>query len=437
MKRVLFVDDDKNALQGFKRMLRPMRYEWEMEYAMSGEDALNFMSQVSYDAVVSNMRMSRMNGIELLSIVMEHYPETVRIILSENSDREMVMKAIKCTHQFLIKPCDAETMKYTIERACKLRDLLRNEALKKMVTGIRDLPSLPRLYNKIIREMQSSDPSLKKAARIIAQDISMSAKILQLVNSAYFGLPQKIINPEQASIYLGTETLKALVLCVHVFSSFTEEAELSGFSMADMWKHSLLVGRLAKDIASSEMVDKDEAEEALIAGILHDIGKLILLKVPEQRRKVNEFIEWTGCDLVEAEYAFIETSHAETGAYLLGLWGLNDNIVEAVAFHHNPSNLLENIFIDLNKPSNQVVGKTNPKYGDLELRSAKKYLKGFTTLTAVHIANSLMMQKDCSSDITDYSYVDMLYLRTLNMEDRLPEWAEYYKRLVQEDVQEE
>ncbi len=434
MRRILFVYDDENSLEGVKKILRPMRYEWEMEFVMSGEDALNFMSKGPYDVVVSDMRMPEMDGIELLGIVMECYPETVRIIYSENSDREMILKSVDFTHQFLVKPSEPETVKYTIERACKIQDLLRNKVMKSIVGRIKDLPSLPRLYGLIIKEMKSQDVSLKRVGDIISQDVSMSAKILQLVNSAFFGLPCKIIDPQQAAVYLGIETLKALILSIHVFSTFTEDVELCDFSSSDLWKHSLMTGKLAKEIARNEMADEKIAEEALIAGLLHDIGKLIMLKIPEQYREVQNYVEKHGGNIVDAEYAVMKTSHAELGAYLLGLWGLPDNIVETVAFHHNPSKLLENIFIMSNKPSNGFLDKIRPKTFALKPQSVEKYLTGFTTLTAVHMANALLMHKNCSFDTTVFPYADMLYMRTLNLADRIPKWVMSYNKIMREEA---
>jgi putative nucleotidyltransferase with HDIG domain len=395
-----------------------MRHEWEVEFAESGEEALNFMSKSSFDVVVSDMRMPGMNGVELLDTVMERYPETVRIILSGHSDTEMILRSVKTTHQFLMKPCDAETIKNTIEHACKLRDLLRNETLRKIVTGVQGLPSLPSLYGLIIKEIQSKEPSLKRVGHIISQDVSMSAKILQLVNSAFFGLPQEIKDPQQAAIYLGIDTLKTLVLSIPVFSLFTDDAELHGFSLAEMWRHSLMTGRLAGDIARAETADEKVAEEALVSGILHDIGKLVLLKVPRQYNEVRDFIERTGCDQVEAEYTVMKISHAELGAYLLRLWGIPDNVVEAVAFHHNPSKLLENMFIVSNKTPGEVSGKA----------------KGFTALTAVHMANALLMQESSSPGTTEFPYVDMQYLSQLNLTDKLPEWVECYNEVIRDDV---
>jgi putative nucleotidyltransferase with HDIG domain len=434
MRRILFVDDIPGAAQQLKEEIRPMCHEWETEFAVSGEEALNLMTKSPFDVVVSNMHMPGMNGVELLGTVMERYPETVRIIHAELSDPDIVLRSAKSAHQFLMKPCSAETMRYTIERACKLQDLLRSETLRKIVAGIKKLPSLPQLYNLIIAEMQSPDASLKKVGHIISQDVSMSAKILQLVNSAYFGLPQKITDPRQAAVYLGMDTLKALVLSIHVFSSFKEDSEFFWFSLADMQKRSIMVGRLAGDIARAEMADGKVVEEALVAGILHDIGRLIMLKIPEQCRMVMDFIERTGCDLIEAEYTVMKTSHAELGAYLLGLWGIPDNIVEAVAFHHNPSKLLDNVFIKPEESYNKDTGKAGSDDKDSKLRSAKKLLKEFTALTAVHVANSLLMQESSSPGTTDFPYVDMSYLGKLNLKEKLPEWMELCNKVKRENV---
>ncbi len=434
MRRILFVDDDPKEIKWLKNMLGSMCHEWEMEFAVSGEEALNFMAKSSFDVVMSDMHMPEMDGVELLGIVTERYPETVRIMLSERSDKEMALRSVKSVHQFLMKPSSVERMQYTIERTCKLRDLLRNEMLKKIVAGIKKLPSLPKLYSLIVAEMQSKEASLKKVGYIISQDVSMSAKILQIINSAFFCLPQKITDPQQAAVYLGIDTLKALVLSIHVFASLTEDAELCGFSLAELWRHSLMTGKLTRNIARAETDDKKVVEEAMIAGMLHDIGKLILLKVPMKCKKVMDFIEKNECDPVEAEYIVMKTSHAELGAYLLGLWGIPDNIVEPVAFHHNPSKLLEDMFIMSNESSRKDLGKTKTKDVNLKPQSVKRYSAGFSALTAVHIANALMMQENISSDTSFFPYLDMLYLRTLNLTDKLPEWVELYKDLMQQEV---
>ena len=161
MRRVLFVDNDPGAARELQKALEPICPEWEMEVVESGEEVLDIMSRNPFDVVVPDISIQGMDGIELLGIVSERYPETVRIIHSELSDPEEILTSTMAVHQFLMKPCCAETMKNTIERTCTLRDLLRDDTLKKIVAGTRNLPSVPVLYNLIVSEMQSEEPSIK------------------------------------------------------------------------------------------------------------------------------------------------------------------------------------------------------------------------------------------------------------------------------------
>ena len=394
-KTVLFVDDEPSIIQGLKRMLRSMRNEWSMLFAENGEDALNILSVNHVDVVVSDMRMPGMHGAELLGKVMERYPHIVRIILSGHSDQEMLLLSAKTAHQFLAKPCNADTLKHTIEHACLLRDLLKDENLVKVVTGIDRLPSLPSLYIMLVEEMQLPDASLKKVGDIIAQDVTMTAKVLQFVNSAFFGLPQKVTSPQQAAILLGLETLKALVLHVQVFSTFNVSSRTK-FYIQELWQHSAMMGNLAKEIARVESGSRKMLDDALIAAILHDIGKLLLLEVPGYYERVGGLVKEKGCRFFEAEYELWGTSHAEVGAYLLGLWGLPDTIVIPVAFHHSPVKLQE---------------------------------KDFTVLTAVHAADALLFQENCLPESTVFPYIDLPYIESLNLIGRLPAWAECCSRI--------
>ncbi len=425
MRRVLFVDSDPSQARKLKKKLIPMCPEWEIEFAMSGEEVLDIMSKSPFDVVVPDIRIQGINGIELLGIVGERYPETVRIIHSETFDPDRFLKSTMAVHQFLMKPCCAETVKNTIERTCKLRDLLRDDKLKKIVAGIRNLPSVPVLYNLIVSEMQSAEPSLQKVSHLISQDVSMSAKILQLVNSSFFSLPLKITNPQQAAIFVGTESLKSLVLSINTFSSISDDAESCGFSLLKMWRHSLRTGRLAADIARGAKADRQVVEEAMLAGMLHDIGKLILLKMPRKYNEVMELVETTNCSFAEAEYAVMGASHSELGAYLLGLWGLPCGVVEAVAFHHNPSKLIEGI-VKSNEPVQEDSSKADSKDIDQELLSVEEKATEFSAVTAVHVANALTMQGNCSSEAS-FQEVDTSYLKKLGLTDELSGWIELYE----------
>jgi putative nucleotidyltransferase with HDIG domain len=414
MREILFVDNDLIEDQELKKMLKAVHPEWVIESAVGVEEALTIMSKSPFDVVVSEILINGVDGIEFLSTVNDLYPETVRIMHTKLPEHGMALRSTMIVHQLLMKPCSVEIMENSVEKTCRLRDLLKNETLKKVVTGIKNLPSLPSIYNLIVAEMQSPEGSLKKVGHLISQDVSMSAKILQLVNSAFFALPRKITDPQQAAVFVGIETLKSLVLSIHVFSSFSKEAELCGFSPVTMWSHSLRTARLAADIARAEKVDRKVVEEAMLAGMLHDIGRLIILKIPKKYNEVVELIEATGCSAVEAEYTVLDTSHAELGAYLLGLWGLPDSVVEAIAFHHKPSKLIEGI-----TPETSNVGDLKPQPTEI------------TALTAVHVANALIMHEDYSFNTTSFPYVDMSYLETLGLADKLPEWVDLYENTIE------
>jgi HD-like signal output (HDOD) protein len=334
MRRVLFVDDEPRILEGLRRMLRSQRHAWEMAFAPGGEAALALMEASAFDVIVSDMRMPGMDGATLLCRVREQYPQVVRIVLSGHTELSTALRVVPVAHQFLAKPCDAEMLRVAIERACHLKALLNDDSIRRTVGALGDLPSLPRTYEALALALADPDTSLQKIARIVEQDVGISAKILQLVNSAFFGIAHSMTNIQSAVSYLGINTLKSLILSVEVFHVFEPKAPLPGFSLEKLQRHA----RLAAHIAARLPVPKHLTDIALVAGMLHDVGKLILAwKLPARFKELLVDAAEEPCPLYrveEREYGF---SHAEIGAYLLGLWGLPYTVVEAVALHHGPN----------------------------------------------------------------------------------------------------
>jgi len=395
-KRILFVDDEPSVISGLQRMLHSMRKEWDMYFASSGAEALEILSRNPMDVVVSDMRMPVMDGAELLSRVMEAYPGVVRILLSGYSDEPTVLRSVKSAHQFISKPSEVNILKDTIDRTCMLREEFKDENLLRVVTGIKDLPSLPALHRSLIEEMESLEPSMKRIGEIISQDMSMTARVLQLTNSAFFGLGSKVTHPQQAVALLGLNTLKALILNIGFFTAFKFHPQ-SKFSAEPLWKHSMMVGNLARMIVQLESPDSKLEERAMAAGIMHDIGMLPLLEMPDYMEKINGIIRLDNCLRVDAEYKYMGTSHAELGAYLLGLWGLPDLILEPVMFHHDPA----------------------------RLRDDK-----FSVLTAIHVANAWLEPNYDPARSPETGRLDMNYLDEIKVLGRLEAWRELYHQMV-------
>lgn len=342
--KILFVDDEPKVLQGIVRMLRSMREEWEVDTAESGEEALHKLEQSPADVLVSDMRMPGMDGAQLLTEVMKRHPQIIRIVLSGQSDQDTVMRSIGPTHQYLSKPCDTDTLKRTIQRAYQLRGLLADPGLRQLVSQMQSIPSMPALYTEVLHELQSPDPDLDKVGWIISRDMGMTGKILHLVNSAFFGFYSSVSNPTRAITILGLDKVRSLVLSIHIFSQF-DQTRLSNFQVDALWRHSLRVGQTAKEIAFKFSPDKVLSEEAFMAGLLHDAGILVLMaNRPDDYARVLS-LQQQGDDSLEAiEHSIFGASHAEIGAYLFGLWGLADPILEAVAYHHHPEACLNSNF---------------------------------------------------------------------------------------------
>lgn len=333
-KRVLFVDDEPNILDGLRRMLRSMRKELELSFAESGNAALEMMKEREFDIIVSDMRMPGMDGAQLLTEVKNSYPQSIRIMLTGQADDESVMRTIGVVHQFLAKPCDPDKLKDVLRRSGAIQEMINDGDLKEVVSGIDTLPSMPELYMKITEKLKDSDVSLSEIGAIVAQDIAMSAKVLQLVNSAFFGLFQKVESPERAVTLLGIDTIKALVMGLQIFS----EIKVSGRTnvIEDLWQHSLMVGKMAKEIAQEEFEDSKAAGDCFIAGILHDVGKLVFLSnLKDKYEDVFALTDNGDMNVYMAEKQVFNSSHSQVGAFLTGIWGFPTETIEAIGFHHN------------------------------------------------------------------------------------------------------
>jgi HD-like signal output (HDOD) protein len=329
MRRILFVDDEQYVLEALGDLLRRHRATWDMEFALGGKTALEILRARPCDVVISDMRMPGMDGAELLTRVQREFPHTVRLVLSGHVEPEDAMRTIPVAHQCLSKPCDVALLKNTIERICSVLELVSDDAVRATIGRIGALPARPHVYAAILERLRDPNASNQDIAALLEQDMGMCAKVLNVANSAFFGLPRQVTGISDAVSYLGLRMIGNLTLSLSVFSS---DRPVQGVSLESIQRHAMLVGQLARTIAPASISD-----EAFLAGMLHDVGLLLLASgLPDQFRRTLESVEQQPRPFHVAERELWGVTHAELGAYLIGLWNLPYPIVEAVALHHRP-----------------------------------------------------------------------------------------------------
>jgi HD-like signal output (HDOD) protein len=358
--------------------------------------ALEALEQEPFDAIITDMRMPVMDGAELLERVKELHGDMVRIILSGQSKQETIMRSISPAHQFLSKPCDLLELKQRLSQAFLTRDLLRNPPLASVISQLRSIPSLPNLYCELTKALQSDDASLGQIEKIISKDVGMAAKILQLANSAFIGAHSHVSSLREAVSLIGAETVRSLTLSIHVFSQFDRNSSVAAF-LPPLWDHSVAVASLAQRIATLETGSKSLGEECFTAGLLHDVGKIVLIaEMPLEYGKVIHRKDSATRSFREAELEFVGCPHEQVGAYLMSVWGLPESIVHAVQFHQNPCEMSET---------------------------------RFSTLTAVHCADAIASSFDKSPLNHDVD-LDMAYLTETGMLEKSAAWRDVFRASV-------
>ena len=391
MKRILFVDDSVLMRDMFVAVLASERADWEVTTATDGPEALERMKARAFDVVASDMRMNGMDGVQLLNVVIKLYPQTSRIIISGVADQAEAARALGVTHQFIPKPFDANTLRAVLARIGGLDAFLKEERLKALAGRLRALPSFPMLYLEIMKALDDPEVPMQKIDELIVKDPGLTAKMLQVVNSVALGLQEKVNDPLEAAQQLGLNTVRSLALSAHVFTNFTPSQKIN-FPVDALWTHLMKCGESARAIMRAEDADHVYCEAAYTAGMLHDIGKLMLAdSLPREFQMALAESLKGSAPFYKIEMDVFGATHAGLAAYLLGLWGLPAPIVEAVAFHHTPE---------------------------------KSSLQAFSPLTAVHVANALEHEIDGGD-----ASLKGEYLEKIGVANRLEVWRKEVGKL--------
>jgi HD-like signal output (HDOD) protein len=393
MLRILFVDDEPSVLEAMRRTLRPMMSEWSMEFVTSGEAALDSLAKTPADVIVSDMRMPGMDGWQLLAEVKTRYPQIVRLVLSGHADAGAIMRLVGTAHQYIAKPGETGTLKSAIAQTQLLKQLLSSDRLARLVGEVGTLPSCPKAYQDISACLRQRNASVAEASRIIGRDVAMTANILKLVNSAFFGIRQTITRVDRAVAYLGFDTVAALALGHNLFQSSGSDVP-GGVNLQALWRHSLQTATAARAIAIAEKLPASRVEEAFLTGILHDVGRVVFAA----RRAAKTGTSGSSNEDSDEQISLL---HAEVGAYLLGLWGFPSHIVAAVALHHTPSRRADT---------------------------------GFDLTVLVHVADRLAHAQRAGSSEPVELGVEPGLLESLGLLERLPKWSAALSVLAAEQV---
>lgn len=385
--QILFVDDDPNVLSGLRRMLRSCRHHWQMHFAASGAEASKLIAKQPLDVIISDMKMPEVDGATLLTAASRSNPEIVRIVLSGQAEHDKIIEVVSVAHQFLSKPCESEHLQEVINNICKLQQNLGSRELRGIVTQVQGVPSLPENYTALAAAFAEGESAFDLIRTIVAGDIGLSAKVIQLVSSSFFGTPTPKCTAKIACDLLGFDLLSRLFHESDVFQPMSSET-IGSMSFADLYNHSQQVARLAAEIARSIDCSEEATAIAQNAGLFHDIGRLILARhFPERFVDALKLSDKESLPLATAESQTFGSTHTALGSFLLSLWGVDPEVVAIVCN-----------FRDFDQLDQDIV------------RPA----------TAVYAANFLVNEKLGKSQVN--SLESSPHLQNVGCIDRIPQW---------------
>jgi HD-like signal output (HDOD) protein len=388
-KKICFAGFAQDELESLKQAMSGIAGTWDCTFVADAPAALEAMAANPIDAVVANMRMEGMHGAELLHRAGELHPTALRFVVGDMADQELIINCIGGTHQFIARPYKPAELISVVQRSFALDACLSSDQLRALAPRLRRLPCLPSTYFEVLKRVESRDANADSVGEVIARDPSATARVLQMVNSAAFALAQKVSDPSHAVLLLGLDTVKSLVLCLQVFSR-GEQSKHAGFSLGDLWEHSSQVAKMAREIVLHETSDTRLANDAFTAGLLHDVGRIVIASnLPKEYAAIVAAAKQKSCPLHEEELAQLGVTHAQVGAYLLGLWGMTASLVEAAALHHVPR---------------------------------ESSTQEFSILTAVHVANVFAYEGSKHEDGLPLPELDQVYLEALDLAHKPAIW---------------
>ena len=212
---------------------------------------------------------------------------------------------------------------------------MTDRTLQSVIEEIEKIPVLPAVVARVMAMTRDPDCSADDLTAVVSSDQGLTANLLKLCNSPFYGLPRTISSLRQAVMYLGFHTLRNLVLTAVMHDMFRGEGEGYGFEAGGLWKHSVATAMAAQIL--SRRVRPAVLDTAFTAGLLHDVGKVVMRRaLSAEFPKIEAVMREEGIPLVEAERKVVDCDHAEVGAKIGGRWNFPQDLIDAIGYHHRP-----------------------------------------------------------------------------------------------------
>jgi HD-like signal output (HDOD) protein len=342
--RLVLLDNDHHVADAHRRALRVVRPEWEVVLVASPSAALDALAQAPTDVFIAELGSPAAKGVALFEDVKQRWPATIRLALSEFAERQVALRLERSVHRFLHKPCDTFLLAMLIERACTLRNAVSQPDVLEAIGGMEAIPRPPVTVQALEKVLADPDAGVIAVAAVVNRDAALTARLLRVVNSSFFGVGRQVTRVDAAVNFLGVSLVRAIALADGATRSFKVSPD--ALDLDDWNMHAVRVATAAREIALAVAPhDRSLADEAFLAGLLHDVGQVVLAGVAPQRwMELERAAAAESLPLNDIERRMNRVSHAVVGAYLLSLWALPSSVVEAVAFHHTPERLSGSMF---------------------------------------------------------------------------------------------
>ena len=361
-KQLLVVHDDPAQLASLEQALVSESERWHIDYWNTPLDALEVAHKKSYDVAIVALHMAKIGGVFFLTQLRHQSPGTARVLLvDDSSSGAHVAPGFPCAHRVLRQPWTDTDLRDTLAQCAALSERIANRSLRQLLGQVGTLPAFPELYWELTALLRREYYSVSEAAAIVQKDPAMSVKLLQIANSAYFAASQKVTTVERALMLLGSNVFRLMVLTTYAFTTLTHDAPLARcFSFDVFQKHAWTIAKLVK----KGVEDPRLAQDGLTAGLLHNIGSLVLAtRLPAQYDALVQESQEQNIPLWQVEQEKLGTNHAEIGAYLMNLWGLPTPLAEAVLLHHAPVQDVARVGHDVLPTLQAVVHLAAPQTG--------------------------------------------------------------------------